>query len=235
MMAARTALQPPIRPLPHPRPRCTVAVMAREKIDVLDARWRAVAPPATCRALLPEHEWLGDKDLRLHKAGLVPGATWVTRAGLMVEPVDRLPIRRPLLALRGLASMAQRPAAPAASSDLASYDGSTGQIEVIQTGTELRLVEVSGWVDWWFPSVGTYLRFAIPDDRTFALNTHEVHQVERTASGEEVWVEGIEWWMLACAAVIVPAAHPFASDAALVGDALARIDAAASAARSARL
>jgi hypothetical protein len=204
--------------------------MAREKIDRFEARWLAVAPPAASPDLLPDHPWVGHGDLR--ETGVVEaGAPWVTSADLMVESVDRLPFRRSRrIALRGLASMARRLAVPVAASDLASCD-----LEPIRSGTELRLVEVSGWGDWNYPaSDGEYLRFAVPDGRTFALTTSMRFEVGPKVF-RETWEEGIEWWMLACAAVIVPAAHSFALNPALVSDALARIDTAASAAHLARV
>ena len=204
--------------------------MERDKIDRFDARWLAAVPPATSRDLLPDHPWLGRQDL--FESGLiVAGTSWAVCADLMVEPVDRLPRRPPRpIALRGVVSMARHHGAPLGPSDLASFDGSTGQLDVIHAGTELRVIKVSGWVDWMFPSVGTYIQFAVPNGRQFTLHTHEANADRRPIDVQEDWIEGIEWWMLACAAVIVPAAHPFARDQALVGDALQRIGAAAHAA-----
>lgn len=79
----------------------------------------------------------------------------------------------------------------------------------------------------------TQRRTTLPGGATFALTTAaasgELWVADTVAAGEDAnqFLRGMDWSDIACAAVVVPAAHPTATDRALRDELLARAEAAA--------
>jgi hypothetical protein len=206
---------------------------SRPLIDVVGPR-RLLAPIEACRALLPDHFWLGDGCRVKDDPAFAPGAPWIACADLVIEDPGNLDdayyrIQEELghrverhLYLVGLLSQARHGGVPVARSEISSYSWPApyrGLLEVIDAGTPLEVVRLT---DSYFPEYNwkfVRLDFHLPDGRAFRLETGTSYD---DAAGFV-----FAWDDLPTQAVIVPAGHPFATDSTLVDTALARIAAAA--------
>lgn len=121
----------------------------------------------------------------------------------------------------GLLSQARHGGVPIARSEIGSYSWPApfrGLLEVIDAGTPLEVVRLTGDYDPEFRWEFVWLDFHLPDGRAFRLQTGtSYHDDEFVFARDDLPTQ----------AVIVPAGHPFATDPTLVDAALARISAAA--------
>ena len=199
--------------LRHPRP---------PQLDHLPSPWRRTVARETCRALLPEHGWLGVDDPRA-VVGVQNGSHWTTRRDLVLE-VGRN--ATPLV----LAENAAYQGGPVPVREISRFRYFGHRLMVIPAGTPLKLIGASGWVDWgpWAPGTGTRLELTLPDARVVLLPTINHFVIGADEYGRERSDDsGITWSELACAAVIVPATHRYVGDDGALTTALARISAAA--------
>lgn len=172
------------------------------RIDDLEPMWHLPVSGKEQFDLLPSHPWIWRNDLE-HTGGIVPGALWRICADLVAEPIDD---QRPVVAAIAPRSIIRRHGRPV---DAGAIPGlwHSRRLFLIRAGSDLAAVGVVRWGDD-SPGrlAGQSIELALPDGRTLWIAAQA--QLHPSGGGAQALI----WRELACAAVVVPVAHPLASD-----------------------
>jgi hypothetical protein len=175
------------------------------QIDELEPWCHLPIPSGARWDLLPDHPWLRRTDPQLAKS-IVAGSEWIICADVVAEPIED---GRPIVALIALRSMIRYRGRPVDEEAVSGMARSREALVLIPAGTVLRAIGPYSWGDWASQGVaGQSIELALPRGRGVLVTI----EAEREAS--DGWREALAWREFACAAVVVPAGHPLATDPA---------------------